>query len=217
MTGLIALAHPHLAGTLLNPPPLARSSQLGFAAALGAELSTGEPVLTQLGDAPAAIAATFVAFTVASLIPMLKGANPEEALGPFTPAVEKTNGRFAMIGGCASPSACCVGAAGHQQRGKRGSGKSNLQTSPDPRLAALCSRLDEPPPLLCPCSAIAHRAPPNPFPPPPSRRVCLAARVRGPAGHRPVLSVSSRCWWAVLCTKLMNAVVHLSWKMGRCC
>ena len=64
-----------------------RLAMLGFAAALGAELSTGEPVVQQLSDAPAAILAVFVAFAIASLVPILKGANLKESLGPFTPAV----------------------------------------------------------------------------------------------------------------------------------
>ena len=64
-----------------------RLAMLGFAAALGAELSTGESVVQQLSDAPAAILAVFVAFAIASLVPILKGANLKESLGPFTPAV----------------------------------------------------------------------------------------------------------------------------------
>jgi hypothetical protein len=60
---------------------------LGFVAALGAELSSGESVVQQLSDAPGPILAVFFAFAVASLVPILKGANLKESLGPFTPSV----------------------------------------------------------------------------------------------------------------------------------
>jgi hypothetical protein len=60
---------------------------LGFVAALGAELSSGESVVQQLSDAPGPILAVFVAFAVATLVPILKGANLKESLGPFTPSV----------------------------------------------------------------------------------------------------------------------------------
>lgn len=70
---------------------------LGFVAAVGAELSSGESVLKQVGDAPLAIAATFLLFTAATLVPIFKNAKPE-AFGPFTPVAEMTNGRAAMLG-----------------------------------------------------------------------------------------------------------------------
>lgn len=63
-----------------------RLAMLGFVAALGAELSSGKPVLEQLDGAAVPIAATFVLFSVASLIPMLKGVQIE-AFGPLTPKV----------------------------------------------------------------------------------------------------------------------------------
>nr|P27516.1 RecName: Full=Carotene biosynthesis-related protein CBR, chloroplastic; Flags: Precursor [Dunaliella salina]AAA33279.1 carotenoid binding protein [Dunaliella salina] len=74
-----------------------RLAMLGFVAALGAELSTGESVLTQLGDQPTLIALTFVLFSAASLIPAF-ARRKGDAMGPFTPDAEMTNGRFAMIG-----------------------------------------------------------------------------------------------------------------------
>jgi len=36
-------------------------------------------------------------FTIASFVPLLKGAK-EESFGPFTPKAERWNGRAAMIG-----------------------------------------------------------------------------------------------------------------------
>jgi hypothetical protein len=74
-----------------------RLAMLAFVAALGAELSTGESVLTQFSDAPTGIIFTFILFSAASLIPMFKNKS-REAFGPFTPEVEITNGRSAMLG-----------------------------------------------------------------------------------------------------------------------
>jgi len=75
-----------------------RLAMLGFLAAVGAEVASGESVFQQLSDAPVAIGAAFLAFAVASLVPILKGANLKEAFGPFTPSAELLNGRAAMIG-----------------------------------------------------------------------------------------------------------------------
>ena len=66
---------------------------LGFTAALGAELATGQSVFTQFNEAAAPIIATAVIFTIASLVPMLKGSN-KEAFGPFTPQVRKPGFTF---------------------------------------------------------------------------------------------------------------------------
>ena len=49
-----------------------RLAMLGFVAAVGAELATGTPVSAQLQQATVPIIATFVLFSVASLIPILK-------------------------------------------------------------------------------------------------------------------------------------------------
>ena len=70
---------------------------VAIVAALGAELSTQESVLTQLGDAPLSVLALVMATTVASIVPILKGAK-KEAFGPFTADAEMANGRAAMIG-----------------------------------------------------------------------------------------------------------------------
>ncbi len=45
---------------------------LGFVAAVGAELATGRTVGQQVAIAPSPIAAVFLLFTVASMIPILK-------------------------------------------------------------------------------------------------------------------------------------------------
>eukprot|EP00798_Chlamydomonas_sp_ICE-L_P025159 gene25159-biopygen19631 len=74
-----------------------RLVMLGFIAALGAELSSGESVLAQLGDAPMLIPATFMLFIAASIIPITKNLKPE-AFGPLTPNAVLINGRAAMIG-----------------------------------------------------------------------------------------------------------------------
>ncbi|EFN59897.1 hypothetical protein CHLNCDRAFT_13796, partial [Chlorella variabilis] len=75
-----------------------RLAQLGFLAAVGAELATQQPVSAQLSGYGVPIAATFALFAVASLIPIFKGVKNEESFGPFTPNAELSNGRWAMIG-----------------------------------------------------------------------------------------------------------------------
>ena len=75
-----------------------RLAMLGFVAALGAEFASQETVVQQVAEGPKVlIFGTFLLFTIASLIPILKGAK-KEALGPFTPAAEMLNGRAAMLG-----------------------------------------------------------------------------------------------------------------------
>lgn len=74
-----------------------RLAMLGFVAAVGAELSTGQRITAQLHDTPVAIALAFIVFAAASLIPMLRNKKVESA-GPFTPKAELWNGRAAMIG-----------------------------------------------------------------------------------------------------------------------
>eukprot|EP00798_Chlamydomonas_sp_ICE-L_P029433 gene29433-biopygen5357 len=74
-----------------------RLAMVGFVAALGAELSSGESVLRQIGDEPTLINITFLLFIAASLIPMFQN-KKAEAFGPFTPNAELLNGRAAMIG-----------------------------------------------------------------------------------------------------------------------
>ena len=70
---------------------------LGFVAALGAELSSGEGILKQLSVEPTLITLTFILFSAASLVPAF-ARRTGDTLGPFTPQAEMTNGRAAMIG-----------------------------------------------------------------------------------------------------------------------
>jgi len=75
-----------------------RLAMLGFLAAMGAEFASQETVAQQVSEGPKAlIFGTFLLFTIASLVPILKGTK-KEAFGPFTPAAEMTNGRAAMLG-----------------------------------------------------------------------------------------------------------------------
>jgi hypothetical protein len=75
-----------------------RLAMIGFVAALGAELSSGESVLTQWASEPIYIAGAFLLVIAGSLIPFLQGNKNTEALGALTPSAEMTNGRAAMIG-----------------------------------------------------------------------------------------------------------------------
>lgn len=74
-----------------------RLAQLGFLAAVTAELVTQESVTKQFGEAAVPIILTVVLISAASLIPILKGAK-REAFGPLTPEAEVLNSRAAMIG-----------------------------------------------------------------------------------------------------------------------
>jgi hypothetical protein len=71
---------------------------LGLFAAVGAELATGESAITQFQSATPIVLATWALFSVASLVPLLRGADPTAAFGPFTRAAELANGRAAMLG-----------------------------------------------------------------------------------------------------------------------
>lgn len=73
-----------------------RLAMLGFVAAVGAELASGESVLKQLADEPTGVTITFLLFIAASLIPAFL--RKSDSLGPFTPAAELLNGRAAMLG-----------------------------------------------------------------------------------------------------------------------
>ena len=77
-----------------------RLAMLGFAGALGAELSSGESVAAQFSGVDQPWILYFAAlFAVASLVPLTKQGIDENAkFGPFTAAAEKLNGRAAMIG-----------------------------------------------------------------------------------------------------------------------
>ena len=75
-----------------------RLAMLGVFAAIGAELSTGESIFTQFENATPVVVATMALFSLASLVPILKGSSQEEAFGPFTPKAERLNGQAAMLG-----------------------------------------------------------------------------------------------------------------------
>jgi hypothetical protein len=66
---------------------------LGFIAAVGAELASGSPLLSQLDSSVGPVLLTLGVFSVASLVPILNGANLKEAFGPFKPEAELLNGR----------------------------------------------------------------------------------------------------------------------------
>ncbi|KAL6757805.1 hypothetical protein V8C86DRAFT_1809385 [Haematococcus lacustris] len=74
-----------------------RLSMLGFVAALGAELNSGESVIRQWAEEPTGIICTGLLFIAASLVPAF-ARSQQQSIGPFTPAAEMLNGRAAMIG-----------------------------------------------------------------------------------------------------------------------
>eukprot|EP00873_Tetraselmis_striata_P007716 jgi/Tetstr1/427980/TSEL_018053.t1 len=75
-----------------------RLAMLGFVAALGAELATGETVGSQFSSIPGPMFFLVCLLTSASLIPLIKQGKKELTFGPFTPRAEMLNGRAAMIG-----------------------------------------------------------------------------------------------------------------------
>eukprot|EP00879_Flechtneria_rotunda_P000032 GHRR01000054.1.p1 GENE.GHRR01000054.1~~GHRR01000054.1.p1 ORF type:complete len:210 (+),score=70.09 GHRR01000054.1:192-821(+) len=75
-----------------------RLAMLGFVVAAFFELTQGLDVYQQIKQYPLLTIATFVIFTVASWIPFLQGQSYNVKSGPFTPALEVTLGRIAMIG-----------------------------------------------------------------------------------------------------------------------
>lgn len=80
-----------------------RLAMLGFAAALGAELTTGKTIFEQFAIAPKATIATFVIFAVATLIPIVRGLPRKDAkelggLSAFSAFAEVANGRLAIVG-----------------------------------------------------------------------------------------------------------------------
>jgi len=75
-----------------------RLAMLGFAIAAFFELTTGKDVFQQVKDYPLITIATFVVFISASWIPFAKGQAYNVKSGPFTPALEVTLGRIAMLG-----------------------------------------------------------------------------------------------------------------------
>ena len=70
---------------------------LGFVAAAGAEISTGETVAQQFADAPTAVLMTVALFVAASL-KVFTTNTVSDPIGPFTKEKELLNGRAAMVG-----------------------------------------------------------------------------------------------------------------------
>eukprot|EP00882_Tetradesmus_deserticola_P008018 GHRQ01008446.1.p2 GENE.GHRQ01008446.1~~GHRQ01008446.1.p2 ORF type:complete len:106 (+),score=39.03 GHRQ01008446.1:453-770(+) len=75
-----------------------RLAMLGVFAAIGAELATGQDFITQFQGAAPVVLTTWAVIAAASLVPVLKGADPTTAFGPLTHTAEMANGRAAMLG-----------------------------------------------------------------------------------------------------------------------
>ncbi|MFX6533332.1 chlorophyll a-b binding domain-containing protein [Acinetobacter baumannii] len=77
-----------------------RLAMIGFVAALGAELASGQDLIAQVqnGGIPWFLG-TSVLFSLASLVPLFKGVTVEsKSEGVMTSDAELWNGRFAMLG-----------------------------------------------------------------------------------------------------------------------
>ena len=74
-----------------------RLAMMGFVAALGAELSSGDSVLRQIAEEPTGTAVLFILVIAGSLVPAFLNKKPE-TFAFFTPSAEMTNGRASMIG-----------------------------------------------------------------------------------------------------------------------
>lgn len=68
-----------------------RLAMLAFVAAVGAELASNVTTVDQFKSAPVPVFVAFAVFTVASLIPILSGADLKKTSGPFTPLAEVRN------------------------------------------------------------------------------------------------------------------------------
>jgi len=75
-----------------------RAAMFAMLAAFAAEVRTGAPLFVQIQQAPVAIAAAFATIIIASVIPVVRGANLDrDGAGPFTQKAEVLNGRLAMV------------------------------------------------------------------------------------------------------------------------
>jgi hypothetical protein len=80
-----------------------RLAMLGFVAALGYEIIAHKSLAVQIKEAPLLIAATFLTFIIATLVPILRG-QPRKSSGEmggipgFSSDAEIINGRIAMVG-----------------------------------------------------------------------------------------------------------------------
>ena len=88
----------HVRGTVSGPELMnGRLAMLGFVAAAGAEISSGETVAQQFADAPTAVLMTVALFVAASL-KVFTTNTVSDPIGPFTKEKELLNGRAAMVG-----------------------------------------------------------------------------------------------------------------------
>ena len=74
-----------------------RLAMVGFVAAAGAEIATGEPVYQQFGEATTQIVLAIALLTAGSVVPFLSNTKAENK-GMWTQEKELLNGRAAMIG-----------------------------------------------------------------------------------------------------------------------
>lgn len=75
-----------------------RAAMWAMLAAFAAEVRTGAPVFVQIQQAPVAILGAFAVIIVASLVPIVRGADlNRDGFGPFTQKAEVYNGRVAML------------------------------------------------------------------------------------------------------------------------
>ena len=74
-----------------------RLAMVGFVAAAGAEIATGEPVYQQFGEATTQIILAIALLTAGSVVPFLSNTKAENK-GMWTQEKELLNGRAAMIG-----------------------------------------------------------------------------------------------------------------------
>ncbi len=103
--GLKVASHNHLAvcaeamspGGLVPEITNGRAAMAGMLIAFIKELTTGKPVAEQLKSQPVPIVATFVIIIIASIIPVVRGADLDrKGAGPFTPRAEVCASRLLM-------------------------------------------------------------------------------------------------------------------------
>ncbi|KAI3690089.1 hypothetical protein L2E82_48064 [Cichorium intybus] len=77
-----------------------RLAMIGFVSAMAVEVSSGQDVLTQIGNGGVALfVGTSVLLSLASLVPLFKGVSVQsKSNGLMTSDAELWNGRFAMLG-----------------------------------------------------------------------------------------------------------------------
>ncbi|KAI3690094.1 hypothetical protein L2E82_48069 [Cichorium intybus] len=77
-----------------------RLAMIGFVSAMAVEVSSGQDVLTQIGNGGVGLfVGTSVLLSLASLVPLFKGVSVQsKSNGLMTSDAEMWNGRFAMLG-----------------------------------------------------------------------------------------------------------------------